>query len=183
MQQMTKVDRYWKKARRRKDRVPSITTAFSRGLSPSLDFDTTEVLESLSVEILKRVRANIRQTAFSQAAKRRLAKAVKVELKPKSLQVVALDPLWNYLIRGQKKGPMKWLLKARAPIPIVTETGEVIFRSATARSLADGRWIHPGRPTLDVTSAAVKASRELIKKRLKRALVAKVRAATGVTVG
>lgn len=156
-----------------------VVRAFARGLSSPPHIDTTKVLESLGPEILKRVRAQVRQTAFSKAAKRRLAKAIKIEVGAKSLKIVSVDPLWNYLVKGQKKGPMKWLLKARAPIPIVTESGKVIFRSATARSLSSGKWIHPGRPALDVTSAAVKASRDLIKKRLNRAVVAQIRAAMG----
>lgn len=145
--------------------------AYNRGLpqSPSLDVDGT--LKLLSKQILQKVRAHIKQSAFSLRARRRLDKALKIELKPNSVMLVAVDPLWNYLVGGRKQRQMSWLSKATKPIPIVTESGDVIFRSATAKSMADGKWVFPGRQPLNLLDRAVKESREVIKKKLAKEMV------------
>ena len=157
----------------------TIKKAYSRGLTIDPHYDAAAALDKLSAEILKRVRAQIKQTVFSPAAKRRLSKALSTRIKAASLQVVVKDPLWGYLLGGQRKQQMKWLQKAAAPIPIVTESGKVIFRSATARSMADGRWIHPGRKPQDVVTVAVKEARAVIKKRLARELASQLRKQMG----
>lgn len=152
-----------------------VTSAYSAGVLRALEgIDAKTALDALGKEILKKVRQKLKQSAFSDAAKKRLAKALVVKPFPKSIQIIAKDPLWNYLVRGQKKGQMKWLQKARAPIPIVTETGEVIFRSATAKSMSDGKWIHPGRPTLDIADLAKKEARALVQKRFLRDIVGQI---------
>ena len=35
-------------------------------------------------------------------------------------------------------------LQDRGPIPIVTRGGRTVFRMATEKSMAEGKWIHPG---------------------------------------
>jgi hypothetical protein len=59
---------------------------------------------------------------------------------------------------------MRWLTKARAPIPIITEDGRLIFRSATIKSMRDGKWIHPGRPPYDFIEMAKKEAKTQIRK-------------------
>ena len=61
---------------------------------------------------------------------------------------------------------MTWLVKARAPIPIITEKGELIFRSATPRSMANGKWVHPGRGPFDFIEKAKKEAKAAIKARV-----------------
>jgi hypothetical protein len=104
-----------------------------------------------------------------------------INIKPSSLQVVTTHPGFFPLVEGQKRGQMTWLTKARGPIPIVTETGELIFRRATAKSMADGRWIHPGRSPSDFVTKAKTESRDYIKKKLmeeiRRQLIQSVRQA------
>lgn len=154
---------------------PKLTSAYSAGLSRGLErFDKAQALKALSQEILKRVKSQIRQSAFSQAAKQRLARAVQVVMKPNSLQLVAKDPLWNYLVDGRHKRQMTWLAKSSSPIPIVTESGKVIFRSATAKTMKDGRWVHPGRRPLDLAERAKKEARVIIKKRLAKEVAAQL---------
>ena len=110
-----------------------------RGLVKSLeDAKLDRAFQMLSKEVLNRVRKQISQTAFSDAAKKRLSKALKVKFGPSSLQIVVKDPLWRYLLDGRKAREMTWLRKARRPIPIVTETGKVIFRSGQPGEVKSG---------------------------------------------
>jgi hypothetical protein len=67
----------------------------------------------------------------------------------------------KYLNYGVRRQQMTWLLsaevrdylafdqypyRARAPIPIQTEAGNLIFRRATPLGMSQGKWIHPGLP-------------------------------------
>lgn len=157
----------------------TLTRATSHGLERSLsDLDAKQALSALGTEIIKKVRSEIKQTAFSDAAKKRLSKALTVKLQPRSLQLVVKDPLWRYLVDGRRKGQMVWLKKATRPIPIVTDSGKVIFRTATAKSMSDGRWIHPGRPALNLVDRAKTEARKVIKKKLAKILVAEIQKRT-----
>jgi hypothetical protein len=130
-------------------------------------------------DLLRRVRSQLLQTTFSDRAKKALARAIQVQLKPSSIQVISKHPAFGPLVRGQEKMQMKWLTKARAPIPIITETGELIFRSATAKSMANGKWVHPGRKPSDFIEKAKKASREFMRERLASDLKKQFRSAWG----
>jgi hypothetical protein len=161
--------------------APKFTVSATYGKALIRGFDNIDVATALarySKEILTRIRAEISQTAFSDAAKKRLAKALKTELGPSSLRVVVRDPLWSYLVRDYNTGPytMAWLRNAKGPIPIVTETGKVIFRSATAKSMKDGRWVHPGRPAMDLTERAKKVTKDVVRAKLKKDVVAMLQA-------
>jgi hypothetical protein len=72
---------------------------------------------------------------------------------------------------------MKWLVKAKVPIPIITETGELIFRSATAKSMANGKWQHPGRHASDFVEKAKEESRKFIKEKLAKELAQQLKKA------
>lgn len=157
--------------------APELTVkrSYSRGLTADPSYDVEAALDKLSGEILKRIRSRIKQTAYSDGAKKRLSKALSTRIKAASLQVVVKDPLWGYLVNGQRRQQMAWLRKATAPIPIVTESGKVIFRSATAKSLSDGRWVHPGRKPLDLVDSAIREARTVIKKRITREIASQLR--------
>lgn len=107
-------------------------------------------------EILRRVRTAMQQATFSDVARVAFAKALTVKAHRGRLDLTVNHPAWKYQVQGQKRGPMTWLVKAKAPIPIVAAGGKVIFRQATARSLADGSWVHPGRKPVDFEGLARK---------------------------
>jgi len=130
------------------------------------NLDVKSALRRLKREILKQLRTHILQSTYSDAAKKALAKSIVVETKPSSLVIYSKHPAWKPLINGQKSEQMTWLTKARAPIPIITETGEMIFRTATAKSMKDGKWYHPGRESSDIVDKARKKTKELISGRL-----------------
>jgi len=143
------------------------TRVYVRPLLPSdFEVDVKKVLESTKRQLHKRIKQELRKEAFSTRAKKALAKAVTITVKANSLQIKANHPAFFPLIKGQQKGQMQWLTKAKRPIPIITDSGELIFRSATAKSMADGKWIHPGRSPSTYIERAKKISREHIKARM-----------------
>jgi hypothetical protein len=132
------------------------------------DLSPNTVLRTLKTEMLRRIKAQLTQTTFSDRAKKALAKAVKIEVHESSLRITANHPAWRPLVEGQRSGQMTWLTKARRPIPIVTETGEIIFRSATPKSMSDGKWVHPGRAPSNFIEKARQEAREFMRTKLFR---------------
>lgn len=149
-------------------------------LIPAEGLDTFKpelILRRLKKETLKQIRDKITQTVFSSAAKRALREGLKIQVGDKSITVTATHPAFIPLLVGKKEQQMRWLTKATRPIPIVTESGELIFRSATAKSMDDGKWIHPGhQPTTVIERARVEA-RKVIKEKVRKELRKHMRAA------
>jgi hypothetical protein len=134
-------------------------------------------LRTLKKEMLRRIKAKLMQTTFSERAKKALGKAIKIEVKESSLLITARHPAWGPLVNGQRPGQMTWLTKAKHPIPIITETGELIFRSATPKSMEDGKWMHPGRSPSDFVEKARQEAREFMRTKLYREFVSQMRKA------
>lgn len=141
--------------------------------------DSEKILQDVRKEILKSIRKRIRQDAFSPAAKKALAKGIKTKLGPNSLTVIATHPAFLPLIMGQKSGQMRWLSKSSSPIPIVLDSGKVIFRTASARSMNDGKWVHPGHQPSSIVDLARKDARKIVMKRIKKELKKQLRKGFG----
>lgn len=160
---------------------PFITTRmYLKPLAPDEYFETGSietVLRRAKREVLKQVKSELSQSAFSPRAKRALAKSVQITIKPSSLQVITKHPAFKYLVQGQRKGQMTWLTKAERPIPIITEQGELIFRWATAKSMQRGSWVHPGRRPDKFVDRAKKRAREVLKEKFKKELRRNIRMA------
>jgi hypothetical protein len=129
-----------------------------------------KVLERSKRDLLRRLQANLLQTTFSPRAKAALNRAVSVKIKPSSLQVTSSHPAFRPLIEGQRKMQMKWLTKAKVPIPIILDNGKLIFRNATPLSMANGRWWHPGRRPSDYIEKARKQTKDYIRTKLMKEL-------------
>jgi len=140
------------------------------------DSDIEGILKKSKRELLRRIKAKLTQATFSKRAKVALAKSLQIEVKPSSLVVTTDHPAFRPLTEGQKPGQMKWLLKAKRPIPIVTDEGKLIFRSATSKSMENGHWIHPGRPSDDFVEKAKKESRKFLKQKFEKELRKKIAA-------
>jgi hypothetical protein len=131
-----------------------------------------KVLQRSKQHLLRRLKANLLQTTFSPQAKAALARAVSIRLKPSSLQVVAKHPAYRPLVEGQHPVQMRWLLKARRPIPIVLDDGRLIFRNATPRSMVQSSlgakpgWWHPGRTPQNYVEKAKEEMRKHIREYL-----------------
>lgn len=143
------------------------------------EISTKKVLQSVQREILKAVRDEVQKSAFSPRARRALAEGIGTKLGTNSVRIIAKHPAFFPLIEGQKKQQMTWLTKAKRPIPIILDNGELIFRSATPRSMSRGRWYHPGRQPTTILERARKRAREIIKKRLTKEIQRKLRASMG----
>jgi hypothetical protein len=141
------------------------------------EIDTRKVLQSVQREILKAIRDEIQKSAFSTRAKRALAKGVGTKISANSVRIIAKHPAFYPLLEGQKRAQMSWLTKAKRPIPIILDNGELIFRNATPRSMARGRWYHPGRQPTTIIDKARNSARAIIKRRLSKELHRKLRAA------
>ena len=144
------------------------TRVYLKPLLPaSFEGDVELVLKQSKNELVKRMRARLMGSAFSKRAKKALSKAIKVEIKPSSLVMTVDHPAFEPLIYGQRKQKMRWLLKAKRPIPIITDDGKLIFRTASAKSMGTRRrWVHPGRPPSDLVETAKQDAREAIKAKL-----------------
>lgn len=147
-----------------------LTTLYGKPFLKGLGVSPEKALERVKFSVLRRLRDKLVQSAFSERAKKALSKSLVVEVGPSSLTLYSKHPAFTYLMRGQRKGQMTWLTKSRAPIPIVTEEGKLIFRTATIKSMRDGKWIHPGRPPYDFVETAKKEAKSQIRK----AIVAEV---------
>jgi len=148
---------------------PLLPTQPLRGL----DIDT--VLNKSKRDLLRRIRARLLQAPFSMAARKALSRALKVEIKPSSLQVTVNHPAFRPLVDGQQKQQMRWLTKAVRPIPILLDSGKLIFRNATAKSMRQNSfgkkgWVHPGRPPSDFVDKAKAESRAFLKEKLRKEL-------------
>lgn len=129
--------------------------------------DLQKIMEAGKRALLRRLRGKLlQQTAFSAAAKKTLAQSIQIKIKPSSLQVVSSHPGFLPLIKGQKKEQMAWLTKARAPIPIVLDSGELIFRNATPASMSRGAWWHPGRTPSSYIDRAKEMTREFLRTKM-----------------
>lgn len=143
----------------------------------ALRADPEVILKRARRDMMRRIRRELTQTAFSDRAKRSLSKSLSIEIKPSSLRIVSKHPAFGPLVKGQKSEQMRWLTKARRPIPIINEKGELIFRSATAKSMNDGRWVHPGRRPSTFVERAKQSSRAFLKDKFKKELQKQMRSA------
>lgn len=135
------------------------------------------VLRGLQQSILKRIRSKLLQAPFSDRAKKALYRGVEVRVGKNSVTVVAKHPAFRPLLEGQKPQQMRWLTRAKRPIPIITDEGELIFRSATPRSMENGSWYHPGRKPTDIIERAREEAREAIRENVARDIRRQIRAA------
>lgn len=150
------------------DFQPKLDMVYLRPLMRGLQgaVDPSQALRKLRQDMLRRMRRALTQETFSQAAKKALSQALVIKIGPSSLIIFAKHPAWRPLVEGQKAGQMKWLAKSKVPIPIVTDSGKIIFRSATAKSMADGKWVHPGRPKSHFYDRAREEARQFMREKL-----------------
>lgn len=135
---------------------------FMKDLAVSPD----RALTRLKNEILYRIKKKLQASQLSERAKKAFAKNISVRLSKSSIVIEAKHPALLKLIKGQKAGQMRWLMKAQAPIPIITDAGELIFRNATPRSMANGKWVHPGRDPQTFIDLAKQEAKAVVKERL-----------------
>ena len=129
--------------------------------------DLEKIMQAAKKSLLRRLKGKLlQQTVFTPRAKAALAKSIQVKILPSSLQVVTDHPGFLPLVKGQKRQQMTWLTKARAPIPIILDNGELIFRNATPASMERGAWWHPGRTPSHYVDKAKAMTRKFMRERM-----------------
>lgn len=118
-----------------------------------------KTLRFLQREMQKQLRVSLYRGAFSRKEKHALHSALAVKSLNGTLRVLARTPKFFYTTRGMPKGPMTWL--AGKTIPLQTRSG-IVFRKATARSLANGQWYFPGRKARDYVQDAMAEVRKSV---------------------
>lgn len=155
-----------------------LTSRLDQALAQAVsDDDIRQALQMFSRSVLARVRNGLKQTTYSAHAKSVLAAAMSFEIRSSSMTVTVNHPAFIPLVMGQRKEQMSWLTRSRKPIPIITDRGELIFRSATPKSMANGHWVHPGRPSTGVFEKAIKEAKDAARKHLKKVLLDRMRKA------
>ena len=137
------------------------------------------ILRRVQRAVLRQIQEKILQSTLSHRAKVALKEGFEVQRRARSVVVVAKHPAFRPLLEGRKRKQMRWLVKAARPIPIITDTGELIFRSATPRSMKNGSWYHPKRQNTTVLEKASKAAREIIKEQLRKEFQREMKKAMG----
>jgi len=127
-----------------------------------------KALRKVKASVITRIRHQLLRSPFSDRAKEAFSRAIKVEVKGSSLSIMSSHPALVHFLKWRKKQQkMTWLVKAAAPIPIFTESG-LIFRSATARSMADGKWVHPGKDRYDFVERVKQEAKQAVKESMLR---------------
>lgn len=148
-----------------------LTSVYGKPLARDLGLTPGRALERLRRIVLKKVRDKLLTAPLSGRAKRAFLHAFQAKVEGSKLTISSTHPAFKLLLKGQRPGTMNWLRPVRVPIPIATEKGELIFRYPTARSFAQGKWRHPGRPKLTFLDRA----KEEAKKELKQQVTAEIR--------
>jgi hypothetical protein len=126
--------------------------------------DRTKLLEETGREAIKEVQKEISRLSF-KGQPTDLLNSFTYEVEGKSTLVLSSDhPAAKYLNRGVKPHQMKYL--EGATVPIVTDDGEVKFRTATPKSMRDGKWQHPGIKGKHFLERGVEKAREKIKQKV-----------------
>lgn len=152
---------------------------YAKPLLDGLDvqFDPAKVLRKLKAELNRRIKQKLTIQTFSDAAKKRIAKSLQIKVSANSLKITTNFPGFFPIVRGQKKEQMTWLTKAKAPIPIVLDNGELIFRNATPQSMMNGSWWHPGRQKTNFIEKAKEEAMRFIRDRLSKEVVKQLQVA------
>jgi hypothetical protein len=141
-----------------------------------LRLDPEMVLRRLKAELNRRLKSKLLNTpAFSDRARKSLARSIQIKIFPSSLSITTNHPGFKPLVYGQKQEQMKWLVKAKVPIPIALDSGKLIFRWATPQSMSNGSWWHPGRGRVDFITKAKEEARKVVKERMMKAVMQQLR--------
>ena len=96
-----------------------------------------------------------------------MIKSVRYKMTKKGVKFIVDSPA-QYLEAGVRKHTMRYLMKAKRPIPIEVSEANVIFRWASPRSFAEGKWKHPGvKKGKHFLKVSVKRTREELSKDFK----------------
>lgn len=85
-------------------------------------------------------------------------KSITYNMTPQGVKFIA-EGAAPYLEKGVRKHQMKYLMNSSKPIPV--DVMNAVFRWATPKSMAEGKWVHPGfKRGKGFMSSAIKKTRE-----------------------
>ena len=119
-------------------------------------------LEEAGKLAVQEIQAEIRRASFKRLPLD-LLRSFDYTVQGDQLVIRSDHPAAGYLNRGVRAYQMTHLTKARRPIPIVKDNGEVVFRSATKASMRDGKWRHPGFRGLNFIERGAKRALDTIR--------------------
>jgi len=109
-----------------------------------IDAQVKRMMDRLGKVAVKAFQQEVRRSSWNNTPDN-LLNSFSYEVKPDGTLKVSSDhPAALYLNKGVQGGQMKYLQNASRPIPIITESGEVVFRTPSFQTMRDGKWRHPG---------------------------------------
>lgn len=127
------------------------------------DGDRSALLDATGKEAINAIQKEISRYTFKRSPSD-LLKSFTYEVKGKSTLIIKSGhPAAKYLDKGVKPYQMTHLVKATRPIPIITDKGELIFRTATKKGMQAGKWKHPGIQARNFLDRGIDAARQTIK--------------------
>lgn len=100
----------------------------------------SQVLDYAGREALALIRKEIDRSSWKHPPEN-LKKSFSFKVGNKTVSLSSTHKAAKFLENGVKRHQMS---PPRRAVPIITDDGRLIFRNMSIRSLADGRWIHPG---------------------------------------
>lgn len=100
----------------------------------------SDVLKYAGQQAVQEIEKEIMRSSWKKAPTN-LIKSFSYKVRGSRVTVVSTHPGAEFLNRGVKRHQMRTL---RQKVPIITSDGKLIFRNLTAKSLANGKWVHPG---------------------------------------
>lgn len=131
-----------------------------------VDIDKPQLLDATGEEAIKAIQKEIMRYTFKRSPEA-LLKSFSYEVGPSSVTIESTHPAAKYLDKGVRPYQMRHLLKSARPIPIIRDNGELIFRNATPKGMAMGKWKHPGIEARNFIDRGVEAAKETIKEKVK----------------
>lgn len=109
-----------------------------------IDAEVKKAMDRLGKVAVAAFQKEVRRSSWNRTPNN-LINSFKYEVKPDgSLRVSSDHPAAKYLDKGVAPGQMTYLQKAERPIPIITDSGDVIYRTPSFQSMRNGQWRHPG---------------------------------------
>lgn len=102
-----------------------------------------KALEKAGEDAVKAFQKEVLKSSWNKTPTR-LLQSFTFEVNGETLTVSSDHPAAKYLNEDVKPHQMIYLQKAKRPIPIITEQGDVIFRQPSSKSMSRGGWRHPG---------------------------------------
>lgn len=146
----------------------------TRAAPLDLDLNKEQVLEKAGEEAIKAIQKEIMRYTF-KSKPNNLLKSFTYVVGPSSVSIESTHPAAKYLDKGVRPYQMKHLVKATRPIPIIKDNGELIFRNATPKGMAQGKWQHPGIKARNFMDRGIEAAKETIKEQIREDIKNKVK--------